>query len=597
MLVVDKSKENLLTMKEKELEIGNNKEKSLQEYKAIALEIDQEIYNHLISKVEKVNLHDLSLEEQLVVLEEIDEEYTDVYEKQCLYINTYQEAFKNVYGSLDNTFELSDLSMILIDDIRNRIRVIQGYLINVKSIQENKEASEALNLDLIEESKKQDSLLAKYKELEVELKNNFLNTEGRNYDISGNLVYNSIATEYKNFELDLESLLNDSELIEKELNDVNEAKKASDEELVAAKLCYERMPSETNRDILDTIEVDNAKVNYKLALLYMANLVSKEYNEYASIILKRKQILSLNDERRHALELLGVNVSIDPFDRLRIGDQLSIISLLGDNNDRLEVIKRNIGNLDVLIDDKITQNNEYSLELKKDIQLMRKKIDYSSEIADYMASVRDGNNPTKVIDIKDPSKNMNMSIVRQKTSGVISRVNTMFSDVPTEDNLVVPTEEINPTLVVEPYVSEDIKIEEEKTPEIEPAIFDDAMNNSIELVFPEVQAANVEMPSLEPKEEPVDVFNDTVPFDDVSLFNERVSEDVFDEPVVDNNKQELTQDSNGVSTTAATTEAMPDVFWTVDENKQPEVTTEESSFDDQIDALIGDSPKVRKKVA
>ena len=626
MLVVDKSKENLLIMREKELQIGSNKAKTLQEYKALATEIDSEIYNHLISKVESTKLQDLSLEEQLQVLSEIDEEYTDVFEKQCSYRNAYQTALGEIDGVEAEELVLSDLSNILIDDIRNRMSAIQGYLINVKSIQENKQALEELNLELIEESKKQDNLSSKFKEFEAELKDNFLTTEGRNYDINGNLVYNSIPTEFDNLGLDLKALLVDSELLESELNKVNEDKKASDEELLAARICYERVPTDSNHDIYESIRLENAKVNYRLALLYMANLVAKDYMEYTSIILKREQILALNDQRRNCLDALGVHISIDPFDRLRVSEQIGMITSLGDNSERIEVIKRNIGNLDSLIDDRVAQNNEYSLELKNDVELIKPKIDYTQDLADYVADVLNENNPTRVISIKDKPANMNMQIVTQKTKGVIDRVNAMLSDDAKEVEPDEVSEEVTPTLVVEPFVPEEIKIEAHEAPteateeiEQEPVVTTETVeakmvDEPINLVFPDfVPEPEVKEPSQD------DVFSDVVPFADISLFNDRVGADIMDDapakapageviqfPVEDTTTSDggpaMQVDVNATSglNAEANNNAMPDVFWTVNDSNQTAAPQENPSFDAQIEALIGkedNKTKVLKKVA
>ena len=159
MLVVDNNKSNLLRMKEKLLEVGVDLDKNLNEFKQLALEIDDEVFNSLMKKIENTNLHNLSLEEQLVILNQIEEEYNGVYELQCRFRNVFQKYSQD-------ELELSDLNVILIDDIRNRINTIQGYLINIKSIKNGKEDLEKLNQDLINESKRKDNLFKKFSELE-----------------------------------------------------------------------------------------------------------------------------------------------------------------------------------------------------------------------------------------------------------------------------------------------------------------------------------------------------------------------------------------------------------------------------------------------
>ena len=622
MLVIDKSKENLLSMKEKELEIGDNKEIVLSKYKELACEIDDEMYNTLIDRIEHTDIHNLSLEEQLVILSEIEKDYTFIDDKQKEFKNVYHDGYQRVTGSDEDDLVLNDLSNILIDDIRNRLRVVQGYLINIKSIRDNKKALEALNLRLIEESKKKDNILSNYKELENELKNAFLTTEGRNYDVNGNLIYNSIVNEYKNFDIDLKKLFDDSDLLNRELERVNEAKKSSDEELLAAQMCYERIPSDANKEIFESIKRDNAYVNYELVLLYMANLVAHEYTEYTSIVLKRKQILSLNDERRHCLDELGVKVSIDPFERVRLNEQLDIVVSLGNNDDEVEIIKRNIGNLDELVETKTSENNEYMLELEHDISLLREDFKFSNQLSDYAEGVLDANNPSKVINVKDKSPNMNMRRVEEQTTGVINRVYTMLHE---EDNAHVAANEVNPTLVLEPFINEEVPVlfedtnkaeKEEIFPEIEAnndaQVFVSEKANEVfpdinqitpkmeevsvlpenkqsegnELVFPEIEVNNeaqvfanekddVVFPEVADNKEEVVKFDDNViPFENVSLYNDRADDDVFEtkkDSVLDNNLVvDLKPDNqNNIASMKLPEDnsiaKMPDVFWNVDD--------------------------------
>ena len=626
MLVVDNNKSNLLRMKEKLLEVGVDLDKNLNEFKQLALEIDDEVFNSLMKKIENTNLHNLSLEEQLVILNQIEEEYNGVYELQCRFRNVFQKYSQD-------ELELSDLNVILIDDIRNRINTIQGYLINIKSIKNGKEDLEKLNQDLINESKRKDNLFKKFSELEDELKSNFLNAEGRNYDANGNLVYSSIVTEYKNVSLDLKELLGNSQLLDSEIDKINELKRASDEKISAAKICYDRMPTNENKDVFEAIKHDALQVNYKLALLYMANLVAKECSEYSSIVLKRKQILSLNEERLNCLRQLGVKISIDPFARIRINEQIQIISTLGDNSDQIEVIKRNIGNLDKLIEEKIKENNEFTLELSNELQLLRKPVLEAS--SSNLQQVFDIDNPTKVINVKDLTDEIrkNKNKISEQTDGVIKRVNAMLHESDFVSNADVSSNEVVPTLVAEPSIEKPLfdnpvipiaTVEEtlESTTEADnnqvdltdgsSPVFDDSnIKVTDQEVVSDVNTTEVKENTSTFEDDSNNIFNDAVtPFESVALFNDRVSDEdsaaennlvsnTINLDSSDSSSNSMSNDSNNLDslTDDSLSNAMPEMFWMVDEPKEdlPEDNNEAISFDSQVDALMGKT-KVKEKV-
>ena len=115
MLVVDNNKMKLLKMKEKLLEVSSdNYQENLDDYKKLATEIDLQAYASLVNHIKETNYHDLPLEEQINVLSDFVREYDDVNELQCSFRNVYQKYA----GSI---LELSDISNILIDEIKERL--------------------------------------------------------------------------------------------------------------------------------------------------------------------------------------------------------------------------------------------------------------------------------------------------------------------------------------------------------------------------------------------------------------------------------------------------------------------------------------------
>ncbi len=103
MLIIDDNKMKLLKMKRKLLEVSfNNRDKVLNEYKDIILDIDNEAYNNLINEINEIDYTTLSLEEQIEFFNQIDADYTYLYELQC--------NFKRIYLKYSNMdIELSDI--------------------------------------------------------------------------------------------------------------------------------------------------------------------------------------------------------------------------------------------------------------------------------------------------------------------------------------------------------------------------------------------------------------------------------------------------------------------------------------------------------
>ena len=616
MLVIDDSKMKLLKMKERLLEISAGVDKAaLEDYKKLAVEIDNQIYNNLFEKIKNADTHNYSLEEQLVFLNEILQDYEDLYQLRC--------SFEMIYGRYSTEeLELSDLSNILLDNIKNRKSIVEGYLVNSKNIDNIKKELEKLNFKLIQEENKKDEIGRKVKQLETELKNNILNAEGRIYSDTGSLKYTSIVQEFRDNSLDLKELLSNKTLLEEEFSKINEKEVASSEKLQAAKICYQNMPSSENLLVYHDIDVDAAKVRYKLILLRIATLIAEEAEDYTGALEKRMEIDSLNSVRKECLNKIGIKLSIDSFSRIRLKEQINILQALGDNSKEIAVIRENIDNYNTLIEQRISQNNEFMLTINDNVEFIKDDTSFVNIVEDNnvdvikVANLTDSNYLNKVIKVSDLSDNFMYDIVKQKTAGVINRVNEVYNGVP-----VSVSEDItSPELLVVP--SSDLDNDDNKDLFNEYDVEAETID-TLDDVFPTNTEDNIFSPKIEgdifSSEQPVvdntpdTIFNDTIPFESAPLFSDRYDDNIFDAPketpiaenatTIDINSKESKQQDIGVlnnEDVSVNENKMPELFWpSQEEQVQPVINNNENilSFDEQINALMNEEPKVKRKVA
>ena len=112
----------------------------------------KENYNDLVEEVNNVLYSNLSLEEQIDYFNQIDADYTYLNELQC--------SFKRIFSKYSGfDIELSDISVIAIDEIRERVSAIQAYLLNCKNLENNRIELEKLNDDFILENKKNSTII------------------------------------------------------------------------------------------------------------------------------------------------------------------------------------------------------------------------------------------------------------------------------------------------------------------------------------------------------------------------------------------------------------------------------------------------------
>lgn len=466
MLSIDDLRK-LAEMQEKLLRISiNDRDVNLEKYKDIVRQIDEYYFSNLLYDIKHISEHNQTLEEELQFLEQIISAFEQVLVEQV--------KFKNVcelYG--DNGLELSDLSMIDKEYIDSRKNAISGYLINQKNISDAKKELDLLSGKLRDEEIKNNDLKKRLLQYEEVLRNNFVDAEGR-YLNGMVLEYVSVLSEYKKLGYDFKELLVNSDKVKEMLSDVYDEMKDANDKLKTAELCYEKIPSVDSKSVLDEISLENTKVRYKLTMVKILDLLCSDTDNYDMFLKKRKDIFDLIKYRLEYIKKLGVSVSIDPFSRTKVFDQIKVVEVIPDNSKNIHKIRKSITELNSRLEEMISIRDSEKEEINniKDIIIEREVVTDVSD--DENISMNDivsdniGIDDVKEIDdvidkdisldkvdvlgnqvvsVRDISYKLNMDIISQKTGQVIRRVNEMVNKVPV--TRIPISEDFVPELVIE----------------------------------------------------------------------------------------------------------------------------------------------------
>lgn len=457
MIDINDNDFKLLKMNESLLSKIKDKElidKTIKDYSLLAKKIDERNYQEFISRI-KNKKHNQTLEEELSYLEELENEYTQLEELQC--------KFRNIYSMYcDDELSLSDLSTIKIDKIRERKNLISGYLINIKNIDTTKGELEKFNEQLIFEDKKRTNNRERYLRLEEELKNAFINAEGRKETVS---AYTSVKNEYEENGFDIQRLVNDKEYLNSKLIEVQNIRKEKEDLLKTGKICYENMPSKENKEVLNSLNVDAIVARYQLSLLKIVNLIVNYQDSYDKLLEKREQLLDLIKKRVSYLGTLGKKFVVDPFSRIKIQEQVGYIETsLEDNTRMISRIRKSINESSNKLEELMNKNSEYLMIIPQEHddyivdKLSFSDVDVSSVndnilVGDW-TNIVDSVYDNQVISVKDMPNSFKKDIVSEKTRGVITRVYEMVIEdsaldiKPLEDrnereNSLLETQEVN----------------------------------------------------------------------------------------------------------------------------------------------------------
>ena len=605
MLLIDDRMLNLARMQETLLERSvNDRRYNLEKYKNTVKIIDKEAFSYILTELEQIKKHNQTLEDELQFLQSIKASYEQLLEQQLSFRRVCE-----LYG--DKELELSDLSIIDIDYIDNRINLISGYLINLKNLDINKEKISKLNEQLYEEEKKHDFLNKKIQDYEQVLRDIFLNAEGR-ISVDGNLVPTSTVLEYKKIGLDLKTLLYDSQKINKLLEAIMIEANDSGDKYKAAEICYNNAPNANNKQILDEISKEYLKIKYKLIMLKLLKLLSSSSIDYDQFLEKREQLLDLIKSKNVCLEQLNIKHFVDPFNIDKILEQIKEVSSFGGNYNNILRIKKEIAKLNDLIEEMITQNNTYMVELSNTKNLLREKKEQEDEsiapisrnIDDYFTAPVPSEN--QIVGIKDLPKQFNLGIAMQKTNLVLIRVSSMIKESPLSSK--ESSSEVIPKLVVIPS---SISPQKEKS--------DDSRNKSIDsLISPNDKSEN-EHPTLVENTKSIDdtnIFETLVPFEATPMFTDKREDSLELEDFISDSlsNKELenisTKEENSLEMNYSDSneDEMPNAFWVTKSDPEKDNGSnedeEEEQFDEQIkkllasstdDKVINDTTKTKKR--
>lgn len=624
MLVIDENMFRLAKMQETLLKVSNsNRDENLNNYKKLVKEIDTKAFSDILDEIKHINEHNHSLEEEVKFLETIKNAYDQLLE--------LQSSFKKVcemYGNRE--LQLSDLSKLNIDYIDNRINTINGYLVNIRNIDMNKKKIQELNEQLVVEEKNKIYLDNKLLEMERTLRNNFINAEGR-FILNGELQFASVVSEYKSLDFDFNELLSDNSLLTVKLSELENKKMEISESVRVAEICYNNMLNTESKQILNELNSELLMVDYKLTMLKIIALISRNCIDYNDFVNKRKQLVDLIKYRVSCMKQLGKVISIDPFGRTKVEEQLEVVLSLPDNSKIINKIRKDLGELNLRTEEMLSQNNNYLISLNNTKELIEKRVGISDinisslELPFDELQIEEKVSENQVICVKNIPNTLNMNIASQKTSSVIKRVNRMMDRNSHEEK--VAAEVITPELVI---VSKAIDEMETKKTSVGDGFKEDIDKGNIfdnetvgilsDMSFElddeleeDYCESKLQEGSIEDKSTVNDdltgLFETVIPFEEPSLFVDKTDESVVNDLVLPN-IDVTSADLNSVvpeniiqfQPTVSDSAVMPEAFWVTQEDTEPNLEEETTlSFDDQIKALLSTEDKsdgmVRKKVA
>ena len=584
---------------------------ALNNYKNLSEKIEKNNYDSVIEKINNYmsNKHNLSLEEELNLLEELENDYRQLEELQY--------KLKKIVSNLN----LSDLSNINLDVILDRKNLISGYLINLKNIEDVHKQLEKYNKELIIANKQKEAIERKYQILEEELKRNFINAEGRILTKNNiNFKNTSIKEEYHDINIDLMDILTNSDKLLEILNEINNLKIEKDELLKTGEICYENIPTQENKEILDSLRKDAISINYQLSLIKIANLIKDNKNNFDKMIEKREKIKDLIKRRNEYLEKQNIKYAIDPFSRIKLDEQIKQILELGDNTKDINKIKQDINELD----QKLTSLNQKNVVFLTDLDMNFEIIIDTTSINDIdisdveivespLSEITEDEviKPTKIYDdnqivnITAVAPNFKIGRVMEKASSVIKRVNEIFNNNKNKKDNVEITMEKSPELIISQNkeneliddssitfsnvdINEEYFDELEETPipiTEEKELFDE---DDVSLAFNDTERENIDESSIFEN-------NQNNPFNGLELFSSKLEEDFYlDDELeelpnlsADDKLKEVYQEDTITEEEAVKedeSDEMPEAFWeTLSEETKIEET--EPTFDEQIKKL------------
>ena len=502
-----------------------------------------------------------------------------------------QCKFRNIYARFTNiSLPLSELSTINIDNIKQRKSLVSGYLINLKNIDDCENKLEEDSKKLIVENKRSDANKKLYERLEENLKLSFLRAEGR---INDNLDYTSVLKEYEENGFDIKKLLSDSEMLDSVYKQVEKLRKEKDELLQTGNICYENDPNRENRNVLADLTNEAYKARYKLILIKIAMIISNNVNDYDELLSKRRTLLELIDSRKQCLFKLKRIIMIDPFDRIKVKEQMKYIYQLSDNSKGLTSLIKEITELTSKLEELKNKNKEFLKEINiyhefyNDIINNDKKTDIDDETNFMAFSIKKNKSKSnQVVALKDGLSKSTKRIADEKAKRTASKVLEIYNDgsLSTNNNeypqLVIEKQdmeqekydEIFPETNYFEMSSIDESVPKENLKEEDNQIFPETDYFEMSSIDESISKENAKEEDNQSKDDQIFQDNADKPFEDPFLYSDMIGE-------TEENNQLRESNKDG-------TMELPVAFWGTQEKTSPKVEEKESlSIDEQIKQL------------
>ena len=596
MSVIDESKMKLLKMKERLLSLGSDNLSAIDEYKKTACEIDMELYTSITDNINaNKDYINYSLEKQLEFLMGLEEDFNRYYIFQRnILMNCSRYSIEGI--------DLTNSSLIRIEEISERIRNIKKYLENEQEIEKNNLELERLNEELIDEDKKTYMFQERVALLDAELRKNTLQAEGRKLKQNGDIEYVSVLTEAEGLGIDIKTAFEDSHIINEKIAEVEDLLEDAKERLRSAQICYENDSNDEYKELYQNIRKETVDIRYRLMFLKIIQLIGSYESTYEGANRKRTELNELIKTRVSLLEQLGVKYLYDPFDRIGINNQLEIVRAYGNNQKKYDKSKLKIEEIISDNDERINQNKNFSDYFKVNVELLstvEETAHYDEDI-----DVSDENNYAynEVINVGSIPSDFKLDRAHEKTYEVIKRVCSIMA--PSDEPDV--TYDVNPSLVIEAdtdnldidNTKDELFIDETPFEEITDNTSSKEMDN--ESIFEDAKPFDDE----QTVSTTADLFQEVDPFNEPQLFDDRYDDGTV---FVDNveatttslesdNLDQVAQVPTDTTTTTQTPE-MPDVFWETSKEPVGEGEVKSISFDEQIAALMNDDAKTKKLVS
>lgn len=339
------------------------------------------------------------------------------------------------------------------------------------------------------------------------------------------------------------------------------------EEKTAAVICYEKVPTGMNEDILNKIKVSEVRARYKLTLVQILELLVEDNDDYYVAIGKRKRLKELIQHMESCFSEMGRHFVNNPFDNSKIDEQVMLINRLGDNSKVISSIRTKINVLSIDAEELLERDEELLRELNKeevfvqgdDNQVVEED---SLDSANLLDDESDWVSENQVVSTGEVGDDFRLDMAISKAEEVITRINSRIS----EDK---PSYEIVPELLLEEVGSVD-KVAEENLLE-EKKLDIEETSETTDLMFMELK-----------------------PFDDAPLFTDRLDEDLFPQT----NDGEVVNSFDGtdiVADNGLLDNSQNDMFWVSQADELEKEENQVDSIDDEIVRLVNDTDSDGKK--